>query len=168
MATTSAVPSVRHGKYLFALLQMSRGGVQRCTSDDLSRLIGVNASQVRRDMSAIGRLGRRGVGYPVNTLIRELAGVWGVMVVGDGPVAAMVREQLATLRGAGVWPAQVASRANVVVLDTTDKAAAGIVAELDTAGVPLVVNFGAQLLRSGARTRVVNASPLLTLLTAVE
>jgi len=43
------------------------------TSEGLSDLTGINATQIRRDLSAFGKLGKRGVGYRAEPLAKSLA-----------------------------------------------------------------------------------------------
>jgi hypothetical protein len=65
----SSVTSGRMAAYLLVLNQEPHdGGI---TSERLSELTGINATQVRRDLSqTLGHAGRRGVGYKVRDLHR--------------------------------------------------------------------------------------------------
>jgi len=84
-ATISRLPL-----YLRELLQMQRQGEQRVQSGVLAKRLGLNASQVRRDLSGFGPLGQRGVGYDVRGLIQTIQQVlgsdrsWNVILVGVG------------------------------------------------------------------------------------
>jgi redox-sensing transcriptional repressor len=59
-------------------------------SQELGRLVDVSPAVVRRDLSALGTIGRRGVGYAVETLIESIGQVlgsgkkWKVVLVGVG------------------------------------------------------------------------------------
>ncbi|KAA1258957.1 Redox-sensing transcriptional repressor Rex [Rubripirellula obstinata] len=59
-------------------------------SQELGRLVDVSPAVVRRDLSALGTIGRRGVGYEVETLIESIGQVlgsgkkWKVVLVGVG------------------------------------------------------------------------------------
>ncbi|MCG8650869.1 MAG: redox-sensing transcriptional repressor Rex [Pirellulales bacterium] len=59
-------------------------------SQELGRLVDVSPAVVRRDLSALGTIGRRGVGYEVNKLIERIGAVlgsgvqWKVVLVGVG------------------------------------------------------------------------------------
>lgn len=63
------------------------------SSLDLARAVGVSAAQVRRDLAALGHLGRRGVGYDAAGLtaaIRHTLGIdrrWRGVIVGVGNLA---------------------------------------------------------------------------------
>ena len=62
----------------------------RISSEKLAKLAKVNPAQVRRDLSYLGSLGTRGVGYDVSTLKNQLKielGLvkgWSVIIVGVG------------------------------------------------------------------------------------
>ena len=64
--------------YLRALLEMpERAGF--VSSDDLAAMAGVNAAQVRKDLSHLGSYGVRGVGYEVDHLVRQVSRELGVV-----------------------------------------------------------------------------------------
>lgn len=69
---------------------MIRDSIPRVNSDELGRRLGVSAAIVRRDLSNLGHLGRRGVGYDPSSLaarIRSVLGadkVWNVALIGTG------------------------------------------------------------------------------------
>ncbi|HWE57897.1 MAG TPA: redox-sensing transcriptional repressor Rex [Acidimicrobiales bacterium] len=66
------------------------GRVQTLSSEELAARAGVNAAQVRKDLSYLGSYGTRGVGYDVAYLVREinrrlgLDGERRVAIVGAG------------------------------------------------------------------------------------
>lgn len=76
--------------YLRALLELSGDRITTVSSEDLAVLAGVNAAQVRKDLSHLGSYGVRGVGYEVDYLIRQvnrelgLTGDRAVAIVGIG------------------------------------------------------------------------------------
>lgn len=76
--------------YLRELQQLSRGGLQSIRSCNLADRLGLSDSQVRRDLSYVGLLGRRGVGYSTKELIRAIRHVlgtdrrWRVILIGMG------------------------------------------------------------------------------------
>jgi redox-sensing transcriptional repressor len=84
-ATISRLPL-----YLRELLHIQRHGEQRVQSGVLAKRLGLNASQVRRDLSGFGSMGQRGVGYEVRGLIQTIQQVlgsdrsWNVILVGVG------------------------------------------------------------------------------------
>jgi len=76
--------------YYRALLELADGDVDTVSSERLAVMAGVNAAQVRKDLSYLGSYGTRGVGYEVAFLIdrisRELGLThdWPVVIVGLG------------------------------------------------------------------------------------
>lgn len=78
--------------YHRALEDALRDGSQVVTSQDLSRRVGrgISSTQVRKDLSNVGKIGRRGQGYDVVLLVRKLARVlgldrdWRIAIVGFG------------------------------------------------------------------------------------
>jgi redox-sensing transcriptional repressor len=69
---------------------MSRAGNETVRSRGLGISLGIDDSQVRRDLNALDITGRPGVGYPVSELslrIRQVLGTdrsWGVVLIGIG------------------------------------------------------------------------------------
>jgi redox-sensing transcriptional repressor len=47
-------------------------GKERISSQELSDYTNVNATQIRRDLSAFGKFGKRGVGYNIDSLLGEI------------------------------------------------------------------------------------------------
>lgn len=76
--------------YYRALLEITDDGVDTVSSERLATMAGVNAAQVRKDLSYLGSYGTRGVGYEVAFLLdrisRELGLThdWPVAIVGVG------------------------------------------------------------------------------------
>jgi redox-sensing transcriptional repressor len=58
--------------YLRALLFSSEQGQQSVSSRDLADFIGVNAWQIRKDFSYFGGFGKRGVGYDIEKLVKQI------------------------------------------------------------------------------------------------
>lgn len=65
-------------KYYRHLEELSRNGVEKISSKDLSKLINVTASQIRQDLNCFGGFGQQGYGYHVQTLRDNLAEILGV------------------------------------------------------------------------------------------
>jgi redox-sensing transcriptional repressor len=88
-----------------------RAGTGTCSSEDLARTAGVNAAQVRKDLSFLGAHGTRGVGYDVDALREEIRGALGlthdfpVVIVGAGNLG----RALANYRGFGEWGFSIAA-----------------------------------------------------------
>ena len=76
--------------YFRELTRLSDQGVGSIRSTNLGLRLGVSASVVRRDLSAIGSRGRRGVGYSTTDLAEHIGGFlagsdgWRVVLVGVG------------------------------------------------------------------------------------
>jgi len=47
-------------------------GKERISSQEISEYTNINATQIRRDLSAFGRFGKRGVGYRTDALLDEI------------------------------------------------------------------------------------------------
>jgi redox-sensing transcriptional repressor len=76
--------------YLRCLNQARVVGIAVVNSLQLAQMAGTNAAQVRKDLSYLGELGTRGIGYDVEALIAHIADVLGltekrrVAIVGYG------------------------------------------------------------------------------------
>lgn len=60
--------AARLSRYLQILTQISKAGRNNISSKVLSEHSGVNPTEIRRDLSAFGKFGKRGVGYDVDYL----------------------------------------------------------------------------------------------------
>src|SRR5262252_3039137 len=47
-------------------------GKERISSQEMSDYTNINATQIRRDLSAFGKFGKRGVGYNIDSLLGEI------------------------------------------------------------------------------------------------
>ena len=65
----------RYYRYLGELLE---NGVERISSNDLSRRMKVTASQIRQDLNNFGGFGQQGYGYNVAYLYQEIAKILGL------------------------------------------------------------------------------------------
>ena len=76
--------------YLRSLIEALEAGTSTMASDALAQRTGVNAAQVRKDLSQLGSYGTRGVGYDVEFLVRQISRQLGltsdrrVAIVGVG------------------------------------------------------------------------------------
>lgn len=65
-------------------------GVEIISSDELGRRIGVTPEQIRKDLASFGEFGKKGVGYYVNDLLRNIGEIlglhrnWNLAIVGMG------------------------------------------------------------------------------------
>src|ERR671915_1699685 len=64
--------AARLSQYLRVLTQARKMGTERIASQEISEYTNINATQIRRDLSAFGKFGKRGVGYNVESLIAEI------------------------------------------------------------------------------------------------
>ena len=58
--------------YLQVLTQSKKMGKERISSQELSDYTNINATEIRRDLSAFGKFGKRGVGYNIESLLGEI------------------------------------------------------------------------------------------------
>ena len=65
----------RYYRYLGELLE---DGVERISSNDLSKRMNVTASQIRQDLNNFGGFGQQGYGYNVKFLYDEIGKILGV------------------------------------------------------------------------------------------
>jgi redox-sensing transcriptional repressor len=75
MASARRIPEATVARlplYLRALDELAVERVSTISSDQLAARAGVNAAQVRKDLSHLGSYGTRGVGYEVAYLVREI------------------------------------------------------------------------------------------------
>ena len=92
-ASTPLVPEATVARlpvYLRGLVDLANDGVETASSEQLATIAGVNAENVRKDLSILGSYGKRGVGYEVDFLIEQIKRVLGagdpvsVVIVGAG------------------------------------------------------------------------------------
>jgi redox-sensing transcriptional repressor len=50
-------------------------GKQRISSQEIAEYTNINATQIRRDLSAFGKFGKRGVGYNIDSLLGEIRAI---------------------------------------------------------------------------------------------
>ena len=76
--------------YLRVFSQIEKSGSETLSSKELAELSGINPAQVRKDLAYFGQFGRRGVGYGVIELkkqIRSILGLdrdWNAAIIGAG------------------------------------------------------------------------------------
>jgi len=86
--------------YHRCLEKLAANDVATVSSATLARAAGVNASQIRKDVAYLGQYGTRGLGYPVDTLMRSIRETLGrerfqpVVLIGAGNLgSALLRYQ---------------------------------------------------------------------------
>lgn len=101
--------------YLRTLMDAAANHETTISSERLAELGGVNAAKVRKDLSYLGSLGTRGVGYDVEFLVFEISrelGLtrdWGVIIAGVGNLG----HALANYKGFGSRGFQVVGLVDV-------------------------------------------------------
>lgn len=77
-------------RYFRYLGELKEAGVERISSQELSELMKVTASQIRQDFNNFGGFGQQGYGYNVDFLYREIGNILGLnkehnlIVIGAG------------------------------------------------------------------------------------
>ena len=69
MTTVPKSTLKRYPIYLKALRKLKEDGVEKIMSSELSELVGIKSTTIRRDFSLLGSLGKQGYGYNVADLI---------------------------------------------------------------------------------------------------
>ena len=64
--------AARLSRYLQVLTQARKMGKDRISSQEIADYTNINATQIRRDLSAFGKFGKRGVGYRTEALLDEI------------------------------------------------------------------------------------------------
>ena len=64
--------AARLSQYLRVLTQAKKMGKDKISSQEISEYTNINATQIRRDLSAFGKFGKRGVGYNIEALVAEI------------------------------------------------------------------------------------------------
>jgi redox-sensing transcriptional repressor len=76
--------------YFRTLRQIQQEGIEIISSEELGRRIGVTPEQIRKDLASFGEFGKKGVGYFVRELIRNIGEIlglhrnWNIAIVGVG------------------------------------------------------------------------------------
>jgi len=76
--------------YFRALEDLAREGIDTVSSEALGSKLNIKSSQIRKDLSYFGYFGKRGMGYDVKYLLKELRYIlgldreWKVIVIGAG------------------------------------------------------------------------------------
>ncbi len=89
MAKQSAIsmPVIRRlPRYYRFLYDLKNNGVTRISSGELSRRMGLTASQIRQDLNCFGGFGQQGYGYAVDQLYEEIGRILGI----DSPTKAIL------------------------------------------------------------------------------
>ena len=68
----------RMPRYLRKLDELIKNKVERISSGELGKQMGLTPSQIRQDFSCFGEFGQQGYGYNVQALRNEIAGILGL------------------------------------------------------------------------------------------
>ena len=88
--------AARLSRYLQVLTQARKMGKDRISSQEISEYTNINATQIRRDLSAFGKFGKRGVGYRTEALLDEIRqilrtqGQHNIALVGAGRLGSAI------------------------------------------------------------------------------
>jgi redox-sensing transcriptional repressor len=88
--------AARLSRYLQVLSQAKKMGKERISSQEISEYTNINATQIRRDLSAFGKFGKRGVGYRTDALLDEIRqilrtqGQHNIALVGAGRLGSAI------------------------------------------------------------------------------
>lgn len=92
--------------YLRLLQEVASQGEETISSEELAERTGTTSAQVRKDLSVFGSFGKRGLGYSVTELLREIREIlgldrsWRVALVGAGKIgSALISYRNFQLRG---------------------------------------------------------------------
>src|SRR5512139_3116236 len=138
----------RLSDYLRVLEELELGGAKLVASQRMAGLGGVTSAQVRKDLSFFGAFGRRGLGYSVPMLRREIRAIlglnrrWRVALLGAGNVGSALysykefhRQGFDIVAVFDVSPTRVGRRWNDVTIRHVDR----LPAEVARLGVELGV-----------------------------
>ena len=76
--------------YFRTLRLLQDEGRDIVSSDELGRRLGITPEQIRKDLASFGQFGKKGVGYYVNELKRNIGGIlgldnhWNIAIIGIG------------------------------------------------------------------------------------
>ncbi len=80
----------RFSIYYRCLKRISAKGVKLISSKDLANLTEIKSTQIRKDFSYFGSFGKKGIGYDIEFLSKQIEGIlglkkeWSVVVIGIG------------------------------------------------------------------------------------
>jgi redox-sensing transcriptional repressor len=173
-------PSVpRLYAYHRALREAQAAGSVTITSEGLAELLGrtISSTQIRKDLSLLGPLGRRGYGYAIDPLVEQLAWVlglehdWRIAIVGFGYLghafATFITAREARFRVAAIFDCSaslVGQEWQGIIVDDVDSMERGIAATACNIGVIAVPASAAQecagrLANAGVRA-ILNFAPV--------
>jgi redox-sensing transcriptional repressor len=172
-ATVSRLPL-----YLRALVELAGEGATTVSSDELADAAGVTSAKVRKDLSALGSHGTRGIGYDVAHLIDEIRSAlgltqhWSILIVGVGNLGqALARYKGFAERGfrvaalLDVDPAKVGTRVADLTVRHLDELphlvrAEGVAIGVIATPAPAAQDVADRMVRAGIRS-ILNFAPAM-------
>jgi redox-sensing transcriptional repressor len=101
-STLPSAAAARLHLYVRGLRELARNNVELASSKNLAEATGLEAHQIRKDLSYLGSFGKRGVGYQIDVLLEQLTAylslsrVWRVGLIGYGRLGSALAAYLAT------------------------------------------------------------------------
>ena len=135
--------AARLSRYLQVLTQARKMGKQRISSQEIAEYTNINATQIRRDLSAFGKFGKRGVGYNIDSLLGEIRkilrtqGQHNIALIGAGRLGQAIASS----------PIFAEHGINIAAVFDKDPAKIG-----DSIGNVVVSEYGGLATRSARRT----------------
>ncbi|MDP2210637.1 MAG: redox-sensing transcriptional repressor Rex [Candidatus Aquicultor sp.] len=86
----------RLSTYLNCLIKFEQNGIETVSSERLGESSGVNPAEIRRDFTHFGTFGKKGVGYDVDTMIKNIKRILGsdephkIALVGAGNLGSAI------------------------------------------------------------------------------
>lgn len=84
--------------YFRALEELSKRGIDTISSEGLGGKLNIKSSQIRKDLSYFGYFGKRGMGYDVKYLLKELRYIlgldreWPAVIIGAGNLGVAISQ----------------------------------------------------------------------------
>ena len=146
----------RMPRYLRKLDDLNAAGIERISSGELGRQMGLTPSQIRQDFSCFGEFGQQGYGYNVVALRGEVAKILGMdrnytaVLVGGKEMHGIVVHDFSTLDDilADIQP-------DVAVLCVPKAMANDVANEICSVGVKAIWNF------TNTELQVKDAEPII-------
>jgi len=149
--------AARLSRYLQILTQAKKMGKTRISSQEISDYTNINATQIRRDLSAFGKFGKRGVGYNIDSLLGTDPEKVGRTVGGDVEVSDY-RELSDLIRDKNII---------VGVLAVPATSAQQAAEDLVDSGLKIIFNYSEALLDVPSDVAVHTSNPAVDLLYAL-
>jgi redox-sensing transcriptional repressor len=165
--------AARLSRYLQVLTQARKMGKTRISSQEIAEYTNINATQIRRDLSAFGKFGKRGVGYNIDSLLGEIRrilrtqGQHNIALIGAGRLGQAIASSPIFAEYARL-PELVHDKNLIVgVLAVPATGAQSAADDLVAAGVKIIFNYSEALLETPGDVTVHTSNPAVELLYAL-